>query len=83
MINGAGGALGSALAAHFAREPDTDLVLSDISRTSLDATVEGLTEVDGEVATLLADVSDAEIDTVLAVFGKIRRRLDDAAGPAA
>ena len=32
---------------------------------------------------MLADVSDAEIDTVLAVFGKIRRRLDDAAGPAA
>ena len=44
VINGAGGSLGGALAAHFAADADTDLVLSDVSQASLDATVAGLPE---------------------------------------
>lgn len=35
VINGAGGALGAAIAARLAGEPGTDLVLSDISPTGL------------------------------------------------
>jgi meso-butanediol dehydrogenase / (S,S)-butanediol dehydrogenase / diacetyl reductase len=67
VINGAGGALGAALTTHFAREPDTDLVLSDISQASLDATIDGLTDVDGEIETVLADVGDvAEVEAVVA-----------------
>ena len=60
VITGAGGALGAALSRQFAGEPDTDLVLSDVSRPSLDATLDGLPEQRGEVATLLADVSEFE-----------------------
>ena len=66
VITGAGGALGSALSAHFAGEPDTDLVLSDVSAPSLDATVGGLAEVDGSVETMLADVSEiAQVEAVV------------------
>ncbi len=66
-INGAGGALGAALSRHFAGEPDTDLVLSDISPSSLEATVNGLPELRGGVETLLADVSDiAQVEAVAA-----------------
>lgn len=65
VITGAGGALGAALARQFASEPGTDLVLSDVSQASLDATVAGLPDERGELATLLADVS--EIDQVEAV----------------
>jgi NAD(P)-dependent dehydrogenase (short-subunit alcohol dehydrogenase family) len=57
-MTGAGGALGAALSQQFASEPDTDLVLSDVSAPSLDATVAGLPTTDGSVETLLADVSD-------------------------
>jgi meso-butanediol dehydrogenase/(S,S)-butanediol dehydrogenase/diacetyl reductase len=77
VITGAGGALGAALAAQFAREPDADLVLSDISGPSLDATVGGLTEVDGSVETLLADVSDmAQVEAVVARAVERFGRLD-------
>jgi 3-oxoacyl-[acyl-carrier protein] reductase len=66
-ITGAGGALGSALSAHFAAEPDSDVVLSDVSQASLDATVDGLSAVDGAVETVLADVSDiAAVEAVVA-----------------
>ncbi len=66
-ITGAGGALGAALSAHFAGEPDTDLVLSDVSAPSLEATVGGLPEGAGAVETLLADVSDvAQVEAVVA-----------------
>ena len=41
----------------FAAEPDTDLVLSDLSQASLDAT---LADLPREVPTQLADVSDAD-----------------------
>jgi meso-butanediol dehydrogenase / (S,S)-butanediol dehydrogenase / diacetyl reductase len=66
-ITGAGGALGAALSAHFAGEPDTDLVLSDVSAPSLEATVSDLPEGAGPVETLLADVSDfAQVEAVVA-----------------
>jgi meso-butanediol dehydrogenase/(S,S)-butanediol dehydrogenase/diacetyl reductase len=65
VITGAGGALGGALSRQFAGEPDTDLVLSDVSPSSLDVTLAALPPQRGEVATLLADVSD--FDQVQAV----------------
>jgi meso-butanediol dehydrogenase / (S,S)-butanediol dehydrogenase / diacetyl reductase len=83
VITGAGGALGAALAARFAGEPDTDLVLSDVSQPSLDATVAALPDVRGEVATMLADVSDFDqVDGVvqLAVqrFGRVDALISNA-----
>ena len=76
-ITGAGGALGAALSAHFAGEPDTDLVLSDVSAPSLDATVGGLPEGAGPVETLLADVSDfAQVEAVVARAMERFGRLD-------
>ncbi len=67
-ITGAGGALGAALSARFAGEPDTDVVLSDLSAASLDATVAGLPESRGGVETLPADVG--ELADVEAVVGR-------------
>ena len=65
VITGAGGALGAALSRQFASEPATDLVLSDLSQSSLDATLAGLP---GEVLTLLADVSEIEqVEAVVAL----------------
>jgi meso-butanediol dehydrogenase/(S,S)-butanediol dehydrogenase/diacetyl reductase len=57
-ITGAGGALGAALSRRFAGEPETDLVLSDVSAPSLEATLDGLADCRGGVETLLADVGD-------------------------
>jgi meso-butanediol dehydrogenase / (S,S)-butanediol dehydrogenase / diacetyl reductase len=71
-IIGAGGALGGALARRFAGEPTTDLVVSDVSASSLDATVAGLPASDGAVETVLADVSDG--DQVEAVTGLAAER---------
>lgn len=65
VVTGAGGALGAAIARTLAAEPATDLVLSDVSASSLEATVAGLGATDGAVETALADVS--EIDQVEAV----------------
>src|SRR3954454_22376224 len=67
VINGAGGALSGALARQFAGEPDTDLVLSDVSQTALDATVGSLPE-PARVETALADVS--VLDQVEAVVAR-------------
>src|SRR5207249_503854 len=54
------------LSSQFAGEPDTDLVLSDVSAPSLDATVGGLPERRGAVETMLADVSDvAQVEAVV------------------
>ncbi len=64
-ITGAGGALGAAISKRLANEPATDLVLSDVSARSLDATVTGLEATNGTVETVLADVSD--FDQVQAV----------------
>jgi NAD(P)-dependent dehydrogenase (short-subunit alcohol dehydrogenase family) len=66
VITGAGGALGAALAKHFAAEPLTDLVLSDVSAVSLEDTVAGLAERSGAVETQLADVSDfSQVEAVV------------------
>jgi len=77
VITGAGGTLGAALSAHFAGEPDTDLVLSDVSAESLDATVAGLPDGGGEVETVLADVGDfAQVEAVVARAVERFGRLD-------
>jgi meso-butanediol dehydrogenase/(S,S)-butanediol dehydrogenase/diacetyl reductase len=66
-MTGAGGALGAAVAHQIAGEPETDLVLSDISGPSLEATVAGLPATDGGVDTVLADVSElADVESVIA-----------------
>jgi len=64
---GAGGGTGAALSHTFASEPGTDLMLSDVSASSLEATVAGLPPTDGSVETALADVSDfAQVESVVA-----------------
>jgi 3-oxoacyl-[acyl-carrier protein] reductase len=66
-ITGAGGALGAAVSCQLASEPDTDLLLSDVSAPSLETTVAGLPASDGSVETVLADVSElAEVESVVA-----------------
>jgi 3-oxoacyl-[acyl-carrier protein] reductase len=75
-ITGAGGALGGAVAARLAGEPDTDVVLSDLSPAALDATVAGLPGARGGVATAAADVSDpgqvrAVVDLAVERFGRL------------
>jgi meso-butanediol dehydrogenase / (S,S)-butanediol dehydrogenase / diacetyl reductase len=76
-ITGAGGALGAALSKQFASEPDTDLLLSDISAPSLDATVAELPPADGPVETILADVSDfAQVEAAIARAVERFGRLD-------
>ncbi|MET1003674.1 MAG: SDR family oxidoreductase [Acidimicrobiia bacterium] len=63
-ILGAGGALGGALSRRFASEPDTDLVLSDITALS-------------EADAVQADVSDfAQVDAVVAAAVDRYGRLD-------
>ncbi|GIU86516.1 MAG: hypothetical protein KatS3mg009_1031 [Acidimicrobiia bacterium] len=76
VITGAGGALGAALSRHFAGEPGTDVVLSDVSGESLDATLAGLPEVRGAVETCIADVGDlAQVEAVVGratdAFGRV------------
>ncbi len=67
VLTGAGGALGAALAAYFAGLPDTNVVLSDISETALDATVAGLPATGAHVETVRADVSTIEqVEAVVA-----------------
>ena len=75
-ITGAGGALGTAVSRQLAGEPATDLLLSDVSASSLEATVAALPVTDGSVETVLADVSeftDVESAIRLAVerFGRL------------
>ncbi len=66
-ITGAGGALGAAVSHQLASEPATDLLLSDVSASSLEATVAGLPVTDSSVETALADVSDfAQVESVVA-----------------
>jgi 3-oxoacyl-[acyl-carrier protein] reductase len=62
VILGAGGSLGAALSRHFVEEPDTDVVLSDISDRDLLPGVESV----------LADVSD--VDQVHAVVQRAVER---------
>jgi 3-oxoacyl-[acyl-carrier protein] reductase len=68
VITGAGGALGSALSRQFAGEPATDLVLSDVSQPALDATLATIAAPQGEIATLIADVSQfGQVEAVVAL----------------
>jgi meso-butanediol dehydrogenase / (S,S)-butanediol dehydrogenase / diacetyl reductase len=71
-IIGAGGALGAAVSKQLAGEPATDLMLSDVSAATLEATVGGLGAMDGAVETMLADVSD--VDQVEAVVTRAVER---------
>ena len=72
-IIGAGGALGAAVSKQLAGEPSTDLMLSDVSAATLDATVAGLgSAAGGSVETMLADVSD--FDQVEAVVARTVER---------
>jgi meso-butanediol dehydrogenase / (S,S)-butanediol dehydrogenase / diacetyl reductase len=57
-IMGAGGALGAAVSRQIAGEPATDLMVSDVSATSLEPTVAGIAATGGGVETMLADVGD-------------------------
>jgi 3-oxoacyl-[acyl-carrier protein] reductase len=76
-ITGAGGTLGAALSCRFAGEPDTDVVLSDVSAASLEAAVDGLPERRGAVETVLADVGEiAEVEAVVALAVERFGRLD-------
>jgi 3-oxoacyl-[acyl-carrier protein] reductase len=77
VITGAGGALGAAISRQIASEPATDLLLSDVSRPSLDATLSQLSTQDGSVETALADVSDfAQVESVVASAVERFGRLD-------
>ena len=58
VILGAGGTLGTALSRQLAAEPDTDLVLSDLSEDALRQARDGLAGSSGEVTAVQADVSD-------------------------
>jgi 3-oxoacyl-[acyl-carrier protein] reductase len=76
-ITGAGGALGAAVSKQLAGEALTDLVLSDVSAPSLEATVAGLPATDGTVETRLADVSDpAQVESVVRLAVEHFGRLD-------
>jgi 3-oxoacyl-[acyl-carrier protein] reductase len=75
-ITGAGGALGAAISHRLAGEPGTDLVLSDVSAASLEATVAGL-PAEAAAETVLADVSDlAQVEGVVARAVEAFGRLD-------
>jgi meso-butanediol dehydrogenase/(S,S)-butanediol dehydrogenase/diacetyl reductase len=66
-ITGAGGTLGAALSRRFAGEPDTDVVLSDVSPEALAASVAGLPDARGGVEAVVADVRDpAQVEAVVA-----------------
>lgn len=67
VITGTGGALGTALARRFAWEPDTDLVLSDVSETALAEVRTALEGCPATVETVVADVSEPdEVEAVVA-----------------
>ena len=77
VITGAGGTLGAALSSQLAAEPDTDVVLSDVSAASLEATVNGLPERRGAVETVLADVGEVEeVEAVVGLAAERFGRLD-------
>lgn len=78
-VLGAGGTLGAAIVRKLAAEPDTDLVLSDLSTDALAPVVEGLSAGPGagEVATTTADVGDlAQVEAVVARAVEQFGRLD-------
>jgi len=59
-ILGAGGSLGAAVSRQLAGESPAGLVLSDISASSLEATIEGMRDSAAPTETVLADVSDPQ-----------------------
>jgi len=76
-ITGAGGALGAAISKQLASEPATDLVLSDVSPESLEATVAGLPAAGVTFETALADVGDlAQVESVITLAVERFGRLD-------
>jgi len=76
-ITGAGGTLGAALSSQFAGEPNTDVVLSDVSAPSLEASVNGLPKRRGAVETKQADVGEvAEVEAVVELAVERFGRLD-------
>jgi len=76
-ILGAGGALGSAISARLASEPATDVVLSDLSEASVQASAAGIDAPTGEVETMVADVSEVEqVEAVVARAVERFGRLD-------
>jgi 3-oxoacyl-[acyl-carrier protein] reductase len=75
-ITGAGGALGAAISARLASEPETDLVLSDIDARSLEAALAGLPDTATTIETRLADVSESDqvravVDLAVERFGRL------------
>jgi meso-butanediol dehydrogenase/(S,S)-butanediol dehydrogenase/diacetyl reductase len=75
-ITGAGGSLGAAISHQLAGEPTTDLLLSDVSGSSLEATMAGLPETDGSVEAVLADVSnfdevESAVNLAVEHFGRL------------
>ena len=74
-ILGAGGALGAAISSRLAAEPDTEIVLSDVSEASLQTTIATVERDD--VETVLADVTDlAQVEAVVAHTVERFGRLD-------
>src|SRR4029453_6027211 len=75
-ITGAGGALGAAISHRLAGEPDTDLVLRDVSGPPAKGTGAGL-PAEASAETVLADVSDlAQVEAVVARAVERFGRLD-------
>ncbi len=82
-ITGAGGALGAAIAQQLASEAATDLVLSDVSAASLEATGAALPATGSAIETILADVSDfSQVESVIALAVKRFGHLDVVIGNA-
>ena len=76
-ITGAGGVLGAAVSHRLASEPNTALVLSDVSEGSLDSTLAAVGATSIPPATILADVSQfAEVEAVVALAVERFGRLD-------
>ena len=66
VILGAGGTLGTALSSKLAAEPETDLVLSDLSADALGTLAADLAASAGDVAVVPADISDfAQVENVV------------------
>ena len=76
LVTGGAKRVGAAISRQMASEPNTDLLLSDISQAALDATVAGLGATAAAVGTTLADVSDeaqvqAVIDLAVERYGRV------------
>jgi 3-oxoacyl-[acyl-carrier protein] reductase len=75
-ILGAGGSLGAAISRQLAGESLAGLVLSDISPTSLEATINGMPDLAVPLETAIADVSDvgqveAVVERAVERFGRL------------